>query len=110
MSTVELFVNLVAVLVIAGLALVPFVNLAVGTIVGGVLGGTGGFFVGALVALLISLLEIALIKGPGSSQPDESPIRQPAKAINFAAWRRYRLDRNGARRPAAVSGRQRRAA
>ena len=67
MATFDFLANALATVLIVGLALVPFANLAVGTIIGGAAGGAAGFFIGGLLAVLVTAIEVILLQRPRES-------------------------------------------
>lgn len=62
MTAAELTVNAIAAAFLAGLALVPIVNLVVGAFVGASVAGPFGVLVGTGSAVLITALEITLLR------------------------------------------------
>ncbi len=95
MLSVEMIVNAISVAILAGLALLPFVNVVVGTVVGGSVAGPIGFCIGALLALLITAIEVMLLQnGPRLAVPAPNPMRLVGPTalgraiVNLADWRR----------------------
>jgi hypothetical protein len=76
MHSGELIVNGISIVILAALALLPFVNFAVGTIVGGSLAGPVGLCVGALIALLITAAEVKLLQsGTSLASPSAGAMK-----------------------------------
>ena len=77
MASVELIANMVAVLILAGMMFLPFVNILVGGVVGGGLGGFAGFFGGALLALALTAFEVWLLRRAPLSASENEVQTQP---------------------------------
>jgi len=92
MLSAELIVNGISIVILAGLALVPFVNVLVGTVVGGSLAGPIGLSVGALLALLITAVEVTLLQNRILfTAHAANPMKILGTAIvSLAEWRRHR--------------------
>ena len=60
MWSVETVANTLAVAMLTGLALIPFINFIVGTVVGASFAGLAGLAVGAVVAALITVIELSI--------------------------------------------------
>ncbi|MGH6740027.1 MAG: hypothetical protein ACREDY_13525, partial [Bradyrhizobium sp.] len=77
---------------LAGLALVPLVNVVVGAVIGGSLAGLVGLSVGALLALLITAVEVTLLQNTTSfADQAADPMKILGTAIvRLAEWRRLR--------------------
>jgi hypothetical protein len=93
MESGELVVNGIAVVILAALSLLPFVNVAVGTIVGGSLAGPLGLCVGAVLALLITAAEVRFLQSDSSSA---APSADAGSALNAPGLSRV-IDWRGAR-------------
>jgi hypothetical protein len=92
MLLAEVIVNGISIVLLAGLALVPFVNVVVGAVVGGSLAGPVGLSVGGLLALLITAVEVNLLQNRTSfTDQAANQIKILGTAIvSLAEWRRHR--------------------
>lgn len=89
MWDVELLVNAIATVIIVGLAMVPLVNLAVGTIVGGSIAGSAGFFIGGLLAVAVTAIQFFLLQRPSAPvAATQRLIASQRKVVSIAARRR----------------------
>ncbi len=97
----ETIVNSIAVFILAGMMLLPLVNLFVGAIVGAGVSGTIGLFAGALLAFLIMAVEIALLRAR-DRQPTADADQTQQRAmfpsgnlsraiVSLAEWRQRRM-------------------
>lgn len=103
MWDVELLVNAIATAIIVGLAMVPLVNLAVGTIVGGSLAGSAGFFIGGLLALAVTAIQLSLLQRPSASvAATQRIIASQRKVVSFAARRRKSASKAARTRQTAI--------
>lgn len=114
MSPADFIVNAVAVVLLAGLAFVPIVNLIVGVVVGFSVAGPFGAFVGPLFAMLITAVEVGMLRiterrpAHGTLAGMQTQANSTYRAIiNLADWRGAN---EAAPRPASRKPRQRAAA
>jgi hypothetical protein len=97
----ETIVNSIAVFILAGMMLLPLVNLFVGAIVGAGVSGAVGLFAGALLAFLIMAVEVALLRARDQQLAADAARTQPRALIpsgnlsraivSLAEWRHRRL-------------------
>jgi hypothetical protein len=97
----ETILNSIAICILAGMMLLPLVNLFVGAIVGAGVSGTFGLFSGALLAFLIMVVEIVWLRarrrqlatGADETQPRTLlPSRTLSRVIvNLSEWRHLRM-------------------
>lgn len=80
MIDAEFVTNTVAALILAGMLLIPLVNLLVGACVGGSIGGFAGLAAGMLIGAAITFAEIVLTRGPRTSvgEVENEPARPDA--------------------------------
>ena len=68
----ETIANSVAVFILAGMLLLPLINIFVGAIVGAGVSGAFGFLAGVLLAFLIMVVEIAMLRADDHQLPAEA--------------------------------------
>lgn len=110
MGPAELITNGLASVILAGLMVVPFLNILVGSIIGAGVAGLPGLLIGAVLALVITAGWIAIMRGSrGTPRHRVAEVSPPSPAAReLPDWRPLRRELR--RRRVAWSDAVRRAA